>query len=95
MKDGNMADYTVITENDESQWEDQTGSVYHFPNRYLRYLQPGTKVLYYKGKMKDKQFADTRLSADPHYFAVAEIGGVWPDPKSNKGDQFSEIIEFR
>jgi hypothetical protein len=26
-------DYTVITENDISQWNDETGSIYHYPIR--------------------------------------------------------------
>lgn len=31
---------TVITENDESPWDDQTGIAYHFPKRYLGILEP-------------------------------------------------------
>ena len=48
--------YTVITENDESAWKDKTGVLYHFPKRYLKYLTPGTRVIYYKGKLKNKSF---------------------------------------
>ena len=45
-----MAEHAVITENDESAWEDSTGLVYHYPKRYARYLTPGTRLVYYKGK---------------------------------------------
>ena len=27
--------YTIITENDESEWDDKTGEKYHFPSRYV------------------------------------------------------------
>jgi len=37
--------YTIITENDESQWDDDTGVLYHFPKKYLKHLQPGTNVI--------------------------------------------------
>lgn len=45
---------TVIVENDISQWDDLTGEVYHFPKRYKDLLLTGEKVIYYKGRMKDK-----------------------------------------
>lgn len=32
----------VIVENDTSQWDDQTGTVYHFPKRYQKWLAQGT-----------------------------------------------------
>jgi predicted HNH restriction endonuclease len=70
---------TIITENDESQWDDQTGNLYHFPNKYLKYLQPGTPVIYYKGKIKDLQYRAQRLSDAPHYFGYATVGNVIPD----------------
>ena len=63
----------VIVENDTSQWEDQTGAVYHFPKRYKAWLTPGTEVIYYKGRIKDQAFASARLSAAPHYFGKDEV----------------------
>lgn len=84
----------VIAENDESKWADQTGALYHFPKQYRAILTEGTAVLYYKGKMRNKAFADLRLSADPHYFGVARIGKVYADPKSSKGDSFAVIQGF-
>jgi putative restriction endonuclease len=57
----------VIVENDESAWDDQTGALYHFPERYLSILQPGERVIYYKGRMRNKRFAPQRLSPDAHY----------------------------
>ena len=44
---------TVIAENDVSQWDDKTGLEYHFPKRYIPLLRKGTRVIYYKGKMKN------------------------------------------
>ncbi|WP_313202614.1 HNH endonuclease [Pseudomonas sp.] len=84
----------VIVENDTSQWEDETGAVYHFPKRYKSLLVPGTEVIYYKGRMKDKAFASVRLSADPHYFGTARIGKVYADTGSDKGDLYALIENF-
>ncbi|WP_425929982.1 HNH endonuclease [Pseudomonas sp. NyZ201] len=84
----------VITENDTSQWEDQTGSVYHFPKRYRGLVVEGTEVVYYKGRMKDKAFASARLSRAPHYFGIARIGKVYPDRRDNKGNSFALIENF-
>jgi hypothetical protein len=78
--------FAVITENDESQWHDETGIRYHFPKRYFKFLPPGTNVVYYKGKLKDDSFAVKRLSPEPHYFGLATIGKVYPDPESMKGE---------
>ncbi|WP_312388460.1 HNH endonuclease [Pseudomonas sp.] len=84
----------VIVENDTSQWEDQTGAVYHFPKRYQNWLAQGTDVIYYKGRIQDKAFASARLSNAPHYFAKARIGKVYPDKGSTKGDLFALIEGF-
>ncbi|QYJ96992.1 HNH endonuclease [Shewanella alkalitolerans] len=86
--------YTIITENDESAWEDETGILYHFPKRYQRYLEPGTRLVYYKGKITNKLFSGKRLSDSPHYFAVAKIGKVYPDKESTKGDLFATIVDY-
>ena len=83
---------TVIVENDISQWDDLTGEAYHFPKRYKDLLLTGEKVIYYKGRMKDKSFEASRLSKFPHYFGVAEIGNVI---SINNGKEFlAEIINF-
>lgn len=84
----------VIVENDTSQWADQTGAVYHFPKRYVKWLAQGTEVIYYKGRLKDKAYASARLSNAPHYFATARIGKVHPDKKSKKGDLYAAIECF-
>ena len=86
--------YAVITENDKSAWDDQTGSRYHFPKRYLKFLPTGTKVIYYKGGIKDKAFANSRKSEFPHYFGVARIGQIIPDRASSKGDFYAIIDDF-
>lgn len=86
--------YTIITENDESAWNDETGILYHFPKKYLKYLESGTKVIYYKGTLKNKKFSSKRLSDAPHYFAFAEIGKITYDEESTKGDFFAEITKY-
>jgi len=87
--------YCIITENDESEWDDVTGELYHFPKRYLKYLSHGSKVIYYKGTIRDKSFLEKRLTPKPHYFGVAEIGESAPDPLSNKNDYFCEILNYQ
>ncbi len=86
--------YVVITENDESQWHDQTGSVYHFPKRYRALLEPGALVIYYKGKMTNRKYQLERKSRAPHYFASATIGAILPDKQSSKGDLFALVENF-
>lgn len=86
--------HTVIAENDESQWEDETGILYHFPKRYAKFLLPGSEVIYYKGKLKNTSFRDKRLTDEPHYFAKARISKVYSDKKSNKGDLFATITDY-
>jgi hypothetical protein len=85
----------VIAENDVSIWSDETGVVYHFPKRYSSILTTGTPVIYYKGKLLDKTFAEHRLSERPHYFGVARIGTVEPDLESDKGDLLATIEDFQ
>ena len=87
--------FTIITENDESAWKDETGILYHFPKRYLKHLTPGTNVIYYKGSLKNKSFSKDRLSDDPHYFAIGKIGKVYPDKESSKNDFFATITDFQ
>lgn len=84
--------HTIITENDESQWQDETGILYHFPKRYLKFLQPNTEVIYYKGRMKSSEFKHKRLSPDPHYFAKAIIHSVYPDPDNLKDENYYAVI---
>lgn len=83
--------YAAITENDISQYSDQTGVLYHFPKRYKKLLEPGTLVVYYKGKMEDQRFENARLSKVQHYFGTAKIGKVTVDP--NDPSQFFATIE--
>ncbi|AKQ44434.1 hypothetical protein TH63_00345 [Rufibacter radiotolerans] len=85
--------YTIITENDVSEWDDRTGTLYHFPNRYLKFLQPETSIIYYKGKLKNKDYRNKRLTDSPHYFAVAKVEEVFPDP-ANSRNHFCTIKDF-
>lgn len=87
-------DYSIITENDISQWNDKTGELYHFPSRYLKFLTPGTKVICYKGKIKNNSFKDKRLTSEPHYFGTAIIKKVYKDNNSKKNDYFAELISY-
>lgn len=87
--------YTVIVENDVSQWNDDTGKSYHFPKSYVKYLTKGTWVIYYKGVMQSKAFASKRMSEKAHYFGIGEIGNVEKDPNSLKGDYYAQILNFQ
>lgn len=86
--------YAIITENDVSAWHDQTGILYHYPQRYLSLLKPGTHIIYYKGKIRDKKFQNSRLSNEPHYFGRAIMGKQFIDTESHKHDYYSEIKEY-
>lgn len=84
---------TIIVENDISQWDDLTGEVYHFPKKYKDLLLAGEKIIYYKGRMKDKKFEASRLSKFPHYFGMAEVGNIIAI--KNDKEFLAEIINFR
>ena len=68
--------YLILTENDESAWDDNTGISYHFPYKYRSVILEGSEIIYYKSKIKNKSFKGNRLSEDQHYFGVASIGAV-------------------
>lgn len=79
----------VIVENDESEWKDETGEIYHFPKRYLPILPPGQKVIYYKSRLRNPAYATERFSAEPHYFGIAEMAYNsihWSGTTSTSGD---------
>lgn len=90
-----MSDYAVIVQNDESPWDDIKGDLYHYPRRYRNILTPGCRVIYYKGKMRDKRYAAERLSTDPHYFGVGVVGESIEDPASTKHDRYCEILDYQ
>lgn len=83
--------YLIITENDESQWDDKTGEYYHFPLKYKNKLTKGSKITYYKGKRKNKNFI--RLSNDPHYFGIATISTIEKDLSENTKNSLYARIE--
>ncbi len=86
--------FAVIVENDKSIWDDKPGQAYHFPKRYAKFIPPGTKVIYYKGKLTDRRYAAQRLSKDPHYFGIATIGRHTRDAASAKNDLYAEVNDF-
>ena len=88
-----MTNYIVLTENDESNWEDQTGVLYHYPPRYKSLITIGAQVVYYKGKLKDLKYQSKRLSAEPHYFGTGVIVNVIQD--TNSKNLFATIADFK
>jgi 5-methylcytosine-specific restriction enzyme A len=90
-----IENFAIITENDESEWDDETGVQYHFPKRYEKYIPEGTKIIYYKGKIKDTGYSNQRLSNNPHYFGIAEIDYIKKDPKSLKGDLYAILKKYK
>lgn len=87
--------YIVLAENDESKWKDETGAVYHFPKRYKDLIVTGNRIVFYKGRLKNSHFLKKRLSSHPHYFAVGEVGKIFSDSSSSKGDLFALIENFQ
>lgn len=83
--------FLIIAENDESQWDDKTGEYYHFPSKYKNKLTTGSKIIYYKGKRKNKNFI--RLSDNAHYFGIATIGIIQKDLSENSKNSFYASIE--
>lgn len=80
-----LDNYRILVQNDESAWDDKTGERYHFPkNRYLNRLTPGTKIIYYKGRIGTEQ---------PEYFGYGEISNIYPDPK-NTNDYYADIAGY-
>jgi predicted HNH restriction endonuclease len=90
-----MTQFAVIAQNDESSWDDVKGDLYHFPDTYQKILEPGCKIIYYKGKMTNKAFASKRLSAGPHYFGVGVIGDSIVDPDSERAIYFAKSSNTR
>lgn len=86
--------YAVITENDKSIWDDSTGVYYHFPSRYIPFLQTGTHVIYYKGSLKENSYKDKRLHKLPHYFGCGVIGRLRKDTRSHKNDWYADIEDY-
>ena len=89
-----MSAYAVIVENDESPYDDVTGDSYHYPERYRHILTPGCKVIYYKGRLRDKKFAKSRMSAEAHYFGSGVVGKAKPDPRAGRKDLRCEILNY-
>ena len=50
-------------------------------------------VIYYKGRMTDKSFANSRLSINPHYFGVGVIGTVTNETGTT--NYYAEIRNFQ
>ena len=90
-----MSEFAVIAQNDESKWDDVKGDLYHYPSRYKGILTPGCKIIYYKGRMRNKSFSSYRLSPEAHYFGVGVIGDSINDPESTKKDRYCEILEYQ
>lgn len=88
-----MTNYVIITENDESDWDDLTGIQYHFPAKYKNLLLEGSKVLYYKGTLKNKAFKSFRLSDEPHYFGIGVIETI--SKEDGKNNYFAKISNYK
>lgn len=85
----------VIAESDVSKWSDETGVRYHFPKQFKGSLSEGMEVLYYKCRMKEKEFKNLRLSTKPHYFGVGRVVRIYADLDSTTGDLFADIEGFK
>ncbi|TDS92711.1 MULTISPECIES: HNH endonuclease [Rahnella] len=86
----------VLTENDVSPWDDETGKLYHFPKQYQKSVSPGMRFVYYKGKLKseNKQYSSQRLSDAPHYFGVGRISRIEPDDAGNLNAILTDFQKF-
>lgn len=85
--------YVIIVEPDESKWDDETGVRYNFPKNYKGKLQPGTKFIYYKGKLQNEQYRNKRESVDPYYFGVGVVGEIYPN-ENKKNEYYSDLLAY-
>lgn len=88
-----MKRYLIITENDESQWDDETGVKYHYPPKYKNKIQAGGLVIYYKGRIKNPVYSSKRLSNEPHYFGTGVISNIKQELGSK--NYFASIENFK
>ena len=84
--------YLILTENDISEWDDETGIRYHYPSNYKSRIQTGDKFIYYKGADKNNQFAHKRLTNNQHYFGTGEIGKIVKVPNTN--NYYAYILNY-
>ena len=90
-----MSKYAIIVQNDESQWDDIKGDLYHYPNMYKSILTKGCRIIYYKGSLKNKKYEKDRLTKVPHYFGIGILGASIPDESSSKNDWYCEILKYQ
>lgn len=88
-----MEGHVVITQNDDSPWDDVKGDLYHFPSMYKKLIQTGINVVYYTGRAKGKTTSG-RLSQEPHYFGTGIVGDIIQDPE-NPRNYYCEILHYR
>ncbi len=88
-----MGSYAVITQNDDSEWDDVRGDLYHYPNSYKKILESGCKVVYYTGRAKEKTNTNRRI-IEPHYFGTGIVGDVIQDPE-NARNYYCEILDYK
>jgi hypothetical protein len=68
-----------------SEYDDQPGSLYHFPRKYFNQLNlPEIEFIYFEPKKSGKG----------EYFGYGQVGKISPDPK-NEGQFFAEILNYR
>jgi len=72
----NDSSHIVLTENDESIYDDITGDLYDFPSTYLPKIKPGKRFIYYKGSR----------SGGPSYFGSGLIEDVQIKPGYEEAD---------
>jgi hypothetical protein len=83
-----LSEYAVITQNDESAWDDIKGDLHHYPSTYRSILTTGCNIPYYSGKMRDMAYASRRLGPEPHYFGTGVVGKSIIAPHSNTKDRY-------
>lgn len=87
-----MKKYAIISDNEASEWDDETGARYHFPIKFKGLLTTGTNIIYYKKKANIvSQF---RLMDSQHYFGYATIGKVYTDSENSK-NLYAEIEDYK
>lgn len=82
----------VFSENEETEsgitYEDRTGVTYQYPTIYRRFIQPGERFVYYRGRRK--RGGGRMLQV---YFGAGVVGAIGPD-SNHPGRMVCSVLDY-
>lgn len=87
----------ILVENEVNKygWKDETGSRYHYPNKYINLIKEGRRFIYYRGSREKS--GERRI---PEYFGTGIISTIYRDDavslseKKYKWRWYCEITDY-